>query len=35
MRLAFPQTDKHLAAPDLSVVFPYDEAHAQAGLLAK
>jgi hypothetical protein len=25
---------KHLAVPDLSVVFPYDEAHAKAGLLA-
>ena len=34
-RLACPQTDKHLAVPDLSVVFPYDEAHAKAGLLAK
>ncbi len=33
-RLACPQTDKHLAVPDLSVVFPYDEAHARAGLLA-
>jgi polyphosphate kinase 2 len=33
-RLACPQTDKHLAVPDLDVVFPYDEAHAQAGLLA-
>jgi polyphosphate kinase 2 len=34
-RLACPQTDKHLAVPDLSVVFPYDVAHGQAGLLAK
>ena len=33
-RLACPQTDKHLAAPDLAVVFPYDEAHNKAGLLA-
>lgn len=33
-RLACPETDKHLAAPDLAVVFPYDEAHANAGLLA-
>jgi len=33
-RLACPQTDKHLAVPDLNVVFPYDEAHAKAGLLA-
>ncbi len=33
-RLVCPQTNKHLAVPDLSVVFPYDEAHARAGLLA-
>jgi polyphosphate kinase 2 len=33
-RLACPQTDKHLAVPDLGVVFPYDEAHVKAGLLA-
>jgi polyphosphate kinase 2 len=33
-RLACPQTDKHLAVPDLDVVFPYDEARARAGLLA-
>ena len=33
-RLACPETDKHLAVPDLSVIFPYDEAHANAGLLA-
>ena len=33
-RLACPQTDKHLAVPDIDVVFPYDEARAQAGLLA-
>jgi len=35
VRVACPQTDKHLAVPDLSVIFPYDEAHAQAGRLAK
>jgi len=34
-RLVCPQTDKHLATPDLNVVFPYDEAHAKAGLLAR
>ncbi|MBY0511300.1 MAG: hypothetical protein K2P94_14250 [Rhodospirillaceae bacterium] len=33
--MACPKTDKHLAVPDLNVVFPYDEAHARAGLLAK
>lgn len=33
-RLACPKTDKHLAVPDLNIVFPYDEAHAKAGLLA-
>jgi polyphosphate kinase 2 len=33
-RLACPETNKHIAVPDLSVVFPYDEAHAKAGLLA-
>lgn len=33
-RLACPETDKHVAIPDLSIVFPYDEAHAKAGLLA-
>ena len=32
-RLACPETDRHLAVPDLRVVFPYDEAHAKAGLL--
>jgi polyphosphate kinase 2 len=32
-RLACPKTDKHLAVPDLNVVFPYDEAHVRAGLL--
>lgn len=34
-RLACPKTDKHLAVPDLNVIFPYDEAHARAGLLAR
>jgi polyphosphate kinase 2 len=33
-RLACPKTDKHLAVPDLNVVFPYDEAHVKASLLA-
>lgn len=33
-RLACPQTDKHLAVPDLDVVFPYEEAHAQVDSLA-
>jgi hypothetical protein len=33
-RLACPKTDKHLAVPDRNVVFPYDEAHSKAGLLA-
>src|SRR5215468_6070836 len=33
-RLACPETEKHLALPDCNVVFPYDEAHARAGLLA-
>ncbi|HZQ14096.1 MAG TPA: polyphosphate kinase 2 [Pseudolabrys sp.] len=33
-RLACPQTNKHLAVPDLNVIFPYDEAHARARLLA-
>ena len=33
-RLACPQTDKHLAVPDLGGVFPYDAAHSRAGLLA-
>jgi polyphosphate kinase 2 len=33
-RLACPETDKHLAVPDTSVVFLYDEAHAKADLLA-
>lgn len=33
-RLACPETERHLASPDLSVVFAYDKAHADAGLLA-
>ena len=33
-RVACPKTDKHLAVPDLNIVFPYDEAHVRAGLLA-
>ena len=33
-RLACPQTDKHLAVPDIDVVFPYSETRAQAELLA-
>ena len=33
-RLACPETDKHFAVPNPSVVFPYDEAHAKASLLA-
>lgn len=33
-RLVCPKTDKHLAVADLNVAFPYDEAHARAGLLA-
>ena len=34
-RLECPQSTKHLAMPDLSVVFRYHETHARAGLLAK
>jgi polyphosphate kinase 2 (PPK2 family) len=34
VRVACRETDKHLASPDRGVVFPYDEAHARAGLLA-
>jgi polyphosphate kinase len=34
-RLACPTTDKDLAVPDSNIVFPYGEAHARAGLLAK
>jgi hypothetical protein len=33
-RLACPETNKHLAVPDRCIVFPYDEAHANARLLA-
>lgn len=33
-RLACPKTDKHLAVPDLTIAFPYDEAHVRAGMLA-
>ena len=33
-RLACPDTEKHLATPDPSIVFAYDEAHAKAGRLA-
>jgi len=33
-RVACPKTDRHLAVPDLKIVFPYDEAHVRAGLLA-
>jgi hypothetical protein len=33
-RLACPETDKHLAVPDLAIGFPYDEAHVKAGMLA-
>ena len=33
-RLVCPETNKHMATPDREVVFPYDEAHAKAGLLA-
>jgi len=33
-RLRCPQTNKHLATPDLNVVFPYDQAHARAEMLA-
>jgi len=34
-RLDCPKTDKHQAKPDTNVVFPYDDAHVRAGLLAK
>ena len=33
-RLVCPETNKHMVTPDREVVFPYDEAHAKAGLLA-
>lgn len=34
VRLACPQTDMHLAVPELDVVFPYDEARTRADPLA-
>lgn len=34
-RLACPESNEHLAVPDRNVVFPYDEALARAGLLAR
>jgi polyphosphate kinase 2 len=34
MRLACPQTDKHLATPDANIVFTYEPAHTKAGELA-
>jgi polyphosphate kinase 2 len=33
-RLICPDTEKHMATPDRSIVFPYDEAHAKTALLA-
>ncbi len=33
-RVICPKSDRHLAVPDLNIVFPYDEAHVRAGLLA-
>jgi hypothetical protein len=33
-RLACPETDKHLATPDRRIVFPYNEANANAGRVA-
>ena len=33
-RVACPDANKHFAVPDGSVVFPYDEVHGKAGLLA-
>jgi polyphosphate kinase 2 len=33
-RLACPETEKHFAMPDRSIIFPYDQAHAKARLLA-
>lgn len=32
-RVECPTADRHCAVPDRNVVFPYDEAHANAGLL--
>lgn len=34
-RVICPKADRHLAVPDLDIVFPYDEAHVRAGLLAQ
>ena len=34
-RLACPETDKHLASPDRSIVFPYDATRAHGGRLAR
>jgi len=34
-RLDCSKTDKHLAVPDLDIVFPYDEAHAKTGMLTE
>ncbi|MCP2144899.1 polyphosphate kinase 2 [Bradyrhizobium elkanii] len=34
-RLACPETDKHLASPDRSIVFPHDAAHAGRQQLAQ
>jgi polyphosphate kinase 2 len=34
VRLACPETDKHVAVPDRGVIFPYDEAHVKSALLA-
>jgi hypothetical protein len=33
-RVSCPDADKHLALPDRKIVFPYDEADAEPGLLA-
>ena len=33
-RLARAKTNKHMATPDREIVFPYEKAHADAGLLA-
>lgn len=35
MRLSCPETDEHIAVPDRSIVFPFDEAHLKAKLLAR
>ncbi len=32
-RLACPETNKHLAVPDLNIVFPYYGAQAESGVL--